>query len=186
MNFSHEKMQCLAKADKSKKQSIDRGIRRIVDFLNSLGNYYTTSSCSGRIMLIEKPESGSKQDARWLFVSHEKASHEDIKNALEGNNVWFKQEGAILHVCCRTAEDAQKLLQVARERGFKRSGIISANKRVIVEIVSTEIVEAPVARKGKPIANGLYIEALVDSANKNMEKNAERMEHFLNGLESLK
>ena len=47
MNFDNEKKQCLEKIDNSKKQSIDSGIKKIVDLLNSKENYYTTSSCSG-------------------------------------------------------------------------------------------------------------------------------------------
>jgi len=182
MNFDNEKKQCLEKIDKSKKQSVDKDIKPIVDFLNSSENYYTTSSCSGRIMLIEKPESGKKHDAEWLFLTHETADAEDIKKNIKGNNVWFKQEGAILHVCCKTMDDAEKLLDIVRAEGFKRSGMINFRKRIILEIISTELVEAPVVKGGNIIADDAYIAELVNSANKNMEKNKERMKRLFSRL----
>jgi len=185
MNFENEKKQCLEKIDKSKKQSVDKGVKDVVDFLNSLDDYYTTSSCSGRIMLIEKPETGKKNDAEWLFVSHDKVDANEVFAAVKGNNAWFKQEGAILHVCCRTMDAAEKLLSIVRENGFKRSGLINFKKRIIVELMSTEQVEAPVIVEGKKAVHDDYISILADSANKNMEKNMKRIEELYKALKSV-
>ena len=178
MNFENEKKQCLAKIDKSKKQSVDRGIRKIVDLLNSSKNYYTTSSCSGRIMLIEKPESGKKHDTEWLFVSHDNVDVKNIKKSIKGKNAWFKQEGAILHVCCKSLDDAGKLLDIVKEAGFKRSGLINFKNRKIIEIISTDLIEAPVANDGNLVVDVDYLNLLVNSANSNMESNRKRMENL--------
>ena len=70
-NFEKEKKDFLIKKDKSKKGIIDKEIKSLIDFINSLDNYYTTSSCSGRIMLLIK-KSDKKQDSSWLFSSHQK------------------------------------------------------------------------------------------------------------------
>ncbi len=67
MNFEKEKKDCLSKIDKSKKGSIDKKIKELVDLINSLKDYYTTSSCSGRILLIKRPKSGKKCDVDFLF-----------------------------------------------------------------------------------------------------------------------
>ena len=58
--------------------------------------------------MIQIPESGRKDESKWLLVKHGKTSLEEIKNALKSDeDVWLKQEGAILHVCCKTIEDAE-------------------------------------------------------------------------------
>lgn len=176
MSFEHEKMQCLAKADRSRRQEIDSGIKDVVDFINSLEDYYTTSSCSGRIVLIERPESGKKQDSRWAFVSHEPVVSDALAGKICGRNLWFKQEGAILHACCRTPESAEKLLNVFRDAGFKRAGAISLSGRIIVELISTEIIEAPLTgADGSKLAGDGYISSLAAAANRNMEQNAGRI-----------
>lgn len=51
--FSQWKKQCLNKLDLSKKGSVDEDIQPIVSLLNSCEEYFTTSSCSGRIILID-------------------------------------------------------------------------------------------------------------------------------------
>ena len=50
MTFSIEKKAVLERIDKSRKQKIDEKIKSLVDHINSLDNYYTTSSCSGRML----------------------------------------------------------------------------------------------------------------------------------------
>lgn len=51
--FKQWKKQCLNKLDLSKKGNIDEDIKTLVSFLNNSDNYFTTSSCSGRIILID-------------------------------------------------------------------------------------------------------------------------------------
>lgn len=51
--FKQWKKQCFNKMDFSKKGSIDKDINAVVSFLNDSDNYFTTSSCSGRIILID-------------------------------------------------------------------------------------------------------------------------------------
>ncbi len=54
MAFEKEKNDFLNKIDKSKKKKIGKKISKLVDYINSLNNHYTSSSCSGRILLIEE------------------------------------------------------------------------------------------------------------------------------------
>jgi tRNA wybutosine-synthesizing protein 3 len=180
MNFDNEKKQTLAKIDKSKKKSIDKDVLHIVNLLNKHKNYYTTSSCSGRIMLIGIAPSGRKCDAEWLYAEHGKASPAEVMKVLgkAKNDAWFKQEAAIFHVACRTVHDAMQLLMAARGVGFKRSGMIAIGKRTVVEIVSTEMMAAIVAKKGKVIVDGAYLKALVKEANERMKRNKKKIAEF--------
>lgn len=52
-SFLQYKKQCMSKIDLSKKGSVDEDISDVVAFINDSDNYFTTSSCSGRITLID-------------------------------------------------------------------------------------------------------------------------------------
>uniref|UniRef100_A0A8C6KX63 tRNA wybutosine-synthesizing protein 3 homolog n=1 Tax=Nothobranchius furzeri TaxID=105023 RepID=A0A8C6KX63_NOTFU len=52
-SFRQWKKQCLNKLDQSKKGSVDRDIEHVVSLLNSREEFFTTSSCSGRTILID-------------------------------------------------------------------------------------------------------------------------------------
>lgn len=54
--FANEKRKRLDAADLSRKGAVDDRINAVVDTLNSLPNYYTTSSCSGRTIVFSAPE----------------------------------------------------------------------------------------------------------------------------------
>ena len=73
MSFENQKKVFLKKLDKSKEGHIDKEITQLVKKINSSDNYYTTSSCAGRIVLLEK-KSDKKQEIRWLFKKHGKVN----------------------------------------------------------------------------------------------------------------
>jgi len=175
--FHKEKKDFLTKTDKSKKGNIDKGIRSLVQTINSKHDCYTTSSCSGRIVLLEK-RSEKKQEASWLFSKHGKATSSEIKHALQKtgkHQVWFRQESCILHIRALNLVAAKKLLDAARISGFKRSGIVSIGKKTILELISTESIDALVAEKGRIVVSDDYIKSLVREANKKMDANEEKI-----------
>ncbi len=178
MLFELDKKNCLDKIDKSKIGSIDSEVKEICSLINSNENYYTTSSCSGRIVLLES-NSSKKDESKWLFVSHSSTDFESISLKLESkSDVWLRQEGAILHVCCKTIQDAEKLINLVKSIGFKRAGMISVNNRFIVEIISSEHLCTPVMKNGKRIVSDEYFRVLIEEANKKMEKNKEKLQRL--------
>jgi len=52
--FRRQKLSCLSKIDLSKKGSIDKAVAGLVVFINDCEQYFTTSSCSGRICIHEE------------------------------------------------------------------------------------------------------------------------------------
>lgn len=54
MNFKTIKNNAISKIDLSRKGSIDEPIGELVEFINNCDNFFTTSSCSGRICLFEE------------------------------------------------------------------------------------------------------------------------------------
>lgn len=51
--FSRWKAQSLSKADLSRKGSVDEDAVAVVELLNSREEFFTTSSCAGRILLLD-------------------------------------------------------------------------------------------------------------------------------------
>jgi len=185
--FLQHKKTFLAKIDKSKIGKIDKRIKNLLDKINSNPHYYTTSSCSGRIVLISK-KSELKNEASWLFVSHEKADPKDIIKALENlpkEEIWFRFEPLILHVCADTIGNAQLLVNMSRNLGLKRTGIQSTSKKICIEICGTEFIDTLVAKEGKILVSIDYLNILVEEANKKMERNLSKIKNFEKEIEKL-
>ncbi|MBI4127428.1 MAG: hypothetical protein HY459_00005 [Parcubacteria group bacterium] len=90
----------LARKDRSSKGSIDARIRPLLGRINALAPYVTTSSCSGRIVLLTAPRSGLKKDVGFLFVSHTMVMLSKLQRVLRDlpeETVWFRFEPIILH-----------------------------------------------------------------------------------------
>ncbi|NQU98218.1 hypothetical protein HQ533_02020 [Candidatus Woesearchaeota archaeon] len=175
MSFEKDKERTLNKMtsnDKSNKGFVDKPVKKLIDKINKSKNYYSTSSCSGRIILIQIPESGSKKEAEFIYRTHDKAKLKDVLAALKDvkGNIWLRQEPVILHVCAKTLEDASKLLRAARLIGYKRCGLFEIEKRFLMELMSTEKIDAIIAKEGKLLVSEDYLKVLIDAANKKLER----------------
>ena len=53
-NFSSEKARVLSKVDLSRKGSVDEPVAELVGYINSLDQFYMTSSCSGRLAVLQE------------------------------------------------------------------------------------------------------------------------------------
>ncbi len=178
-NFQKRKKQQFSKKDKSIENGIDKDIRKLCNKINSSKNYYTTSSCSGRIVLIIDSE--KKQENLFLFRTHNKTSFREIKKELEKIKmkklIYFKQEPVILHAACSSLENAQKLIDDAKLAGWKSSGIISS-RRFVCELRSTEKLELPIENKGKVLISDSYLKLLVKEANKKLARTRKKIKNL--------
>ncbi len=185
-NFLQRKKDILSKLDKSSKKSWDEKIISLCEKINVLENYYTTSSCSGRVVLIV--DNSKKGPGLFVQVWHDLVSFEELKKSLENctergiskslgqrKNIIFKQEPVILHVACKSLEDARSLLDKAKLAGWKKSGIISISKRIIVELNGTEKLEFPITRDGEILVNNDFVKVIVDKSNENLKKSWEKI-----------
>ncbi len=173
-SFELDKKNALGKDDKSSKGSWDEKIIPLCDAINSKDNYYTTSSCAGRMVLLKIPGSGTKADAEWLFVSHDKFSLEQLKESIKEvpeEQVVYRYEPFIIHVVCRTIEDADKLLRLVRSIGLKRCGIISLSKKITVEIIGTANISTLFSQEKKILLPEEYIRIMIETSNMLLEGN---------------
>lgn len=184
MTFDVDKkrvLEALYNPDKSKKGSVDEPIITLLDIINKHKDFYTTSSCSGRISLFTDNMGEIKADSSWLVVSHNDVAKEEIFAAiadLPDSEVFFRFEGLILHVCCRNFEDAKKFMIFAQNNGFKHTGILAASKRFIVQVLGTERFDVPIARDGYLLVDEDYILELIEMANKRLMRTHEQIERL--------
>jgi len=167
------------------KGEVDEPILNLLKIINKLNDYFTTSSCAGRIVLMKIPKSGKKNEAEFLFKSHYTVNPEEVwRKLLEVYNnyedsIWLKQEPFILHISARTLDHAVRMLELAQKVGLKHSGIISIKpERIVIEIQSTERVEAIVTKNKKLLVSEDYFYVLINEANKKLEKTRKKMDKF--------
>ncbi len=168
--FLHWKKTFLAKDDKSKKGSIDAPIKLLLDSINKKEDYFTTSSCSGRISIRAQTALARKDEIKFLLKSHRMVRLSRVMGALTMiplDMVWFRFEPMILHVACRDIGCANVLLDKVRGV-FKHSGIISSRKRIVLEIRGSEFIEAPLTAAGKLVVDDGYLRLLLKEANQKL------------------
>ena len=178
-SFQKRKKDVLSKLDKSSIGKWDEKIKPLCDKINSLENYYTTSSCSGRIMLMIDVE--KKGEGLFVFVSHDKVSFKKLKDeinfALKKNNkIKFKVEPPILHISCESLKDAEKIQEKSRLAGWKISGIIGMKNNFTVELNGTERMEFPIIQNKKILVDDEFLKIVVDEANNKLEKSWMRID----------
>jgi tRNA wybutosine-synthesizing protein 3 len=173
--------------DRSRQGSVDEDAWPLITAFNALPDYYTTSSCAGRINVFKEPLSGKKHDAEWLFVTHDAASAKDVLAALKdlpSETLWLRMECPIFHVACRDQDAAERLLRVCQAAGWKRSGIISTGgrsarqRRVMVEIVGNERLDTPIAADGSLLFEDRFISFLVSKANEKLAVTRGRLDEL--------
>ncbi|XP_073859782.1 tRNA wybutosine-synthesizing protein 3 homolog isoform X10 [Macaca fascicularis] len=155
--FRKWKAQCLSKADLSRKGSVDKDVVELVQFLNTRDQFFTTSSCAGRILLLDGGINGfevQKQNCGWLLVTHKPCEKDDVIVALKKANgdATLKFEPFILHVQCQQLQDARILHSVAIDSGFRNSGITVGKRGKIMLgwMTKEDTLKAWLNRKSKP------------------------------------
>ncbi len=189
ITFQRRKTDCLSKTDKSSIGSWDKPIKFLCDEINKKKEFYTLSSCSGRVVLIKNLE--KKQPDMFVFRSHKKVKSKKLLNELNKasktkETLIFKQEPPILHVCCDSLEDAENILERAHIAGWKNSGIMSIRGRIVLELRSTEYLALPIMEKGEILVKDEFLEILVKESNKRIERGWEKIGKLLKLIESLK
>lgn len=180
MTFLTQKKTFLSKKDKSKKGSIDKQILKLINIINKNNNYYTTSSCSGRIVLL-KTDYKKKHLSNWIISSHEIVKLNDLKDYLDNipkDKVWFKMEPFILHIRAKTIENASDLLNLARSIGLKHSGINSVGRKIILEITGNQHLETIISDNNKFLITKDYLKLLIKEANKKLKENFKKIKKF--------
>ncbi len=180
--FAAQKDATMKKLESAKKgHLVDKEAVPLIDYINSLAGFYTTSSCSGRIGIF--CDLGSKRESSHAGKWHGKVSVEDVRGAIEKcacyGTVWFRCEPLIFHIVSADFEGAKKLIETAIKAGLKRSGVqVMKDGRFVVEVLGTDRVDAPIMDGGKMLVADDYIEYLVGIADKKFDINNKKLKRF--------
>jgi len=179
-SFLQSKEAVLSRLDQSSIGEWDKKIIPLCNKINSMENYYTSSSCSGRIILMVDQE--KKGEGLFLFTTHDLVKFEKIKEELNKilesktkKDIKFKTEAPIVHIVCFSLQEARKLYDLAKLAGFKKSGIISFGRKIVLEINSGEKIEFPIIKKGKLLVDENFLKEIVLDSNKKMKKSWEKI-----------
>ena len=179
-DFLDGKNTALSKLEKAKKENkVDKGIISILNMINKSDNYYTTSSCYGRIVLLEIPNIGNKKEAIFLGKWHRTINLDELTLASKYSKkgqIWLLSQSPIIHIVSKTFDDADRILKLAILCGFKNSGIKSLGKKIVVELCSTERLDVPVGLDGLLYCNNDHLELLINISNEILEKSSIKLD----------
>jgi tRNA wybutosine-synthesizing protein 3 len=170
--FLNQKKQALSKNDKSAKKSIDEKAREVVEAINKSAFMFTTSSCSGRAILMK--ETGKKQRQAIIKAWHERLNKNELLEELKKlknlstntSSIYFKFEPPIYHVICFDCDIAATLVNTARQVGFKKSGFYYGKRSFpIAELRGSEEISLPIFHE-KILVDEKYLSLLAREVNK--------------------
>ncbi len=149
---------------------LDEDLLPLLLLLNIDRHIYTMSSCSGRIVVSDSSFPWSREETSIIFKKHEPISFEEFKNILSRKIVrrmWVNVTGPIIHLSTDSIEYALEILRLARNAGFKHSGIMSINrsKGVLLELVTGVYMSQLVKIIDGLVIDINRIEALVNTMN---------------------
>lgn len=194
-----------ASKDRSPKGSIDVPMWPFMDTLHKSADYFTTSSCSGRIAAFGVHAAGPGADStthpdatslkgrgNWLFVSHGLIDPcgvaSQIESALHAQPyelVLLKVEPAIVHVRARTVDHAQALLAAVKGEGARESGLWAGAKPAI-QLRSTALaMEVPLVLGTARIVPAASLETLLRHANERLADNMARLDRWTQAVGAL-
>ena len=186
--FSQFKIQTITKLQNAiKKNEVDEKVRPILQVINDVGAYVTTSSCAGRIILMQLPEIGDKKHAIFLGRWHRPIKFSEMKDVLETyeeGQLWFIAQSPIFHIAAKTINDADDLVKLGISSGFKNSGFKTGKKRIILELCSTERMDVPIAINKTIYVSDEYLQLLLEFGNELLIRSQKKLERLLTMLKT--
>ncbi len=185
--FIDAKEKALSKLYKDlENEKVDKDLVSLLKRINRIDDLFTTSSCSGRILLLEIPEIGDKKKARFIGRWHNPVTKNEIFSKIKKSKkgmLWLLAQPPVIHIGAKNLESALKFMKIANESGFKNTFIKSIGKdRIIIEICSTERMDTPIGKDGRVACNEEYLNMLIKIANsitRRSKKKIKRLEKNL-------
>lgn len=162
-----------------KEDKVDEDMIDILKMINEKADLFTTSSCSGRIVLMEVPHPGAKPGARFLGKWHEGVNTSNIIEAVskaEKGYIIFMVHPPIIHVVAKDQYSAEKILKMGLSSGFKNSGMRAFRGKIVVELQSTERMDVLIGKDGRLMVDIEYLDVLSEFANLMLQKGKKKLE----------
>ncbi|MEM4869201.1 MAG: hypothetical protein QW081_02245 [Desulfurococcaceae archaeon] len=166
---------------------LDRDLLPLLILVNLDAELYTTSSCSGRIVVMDSDTPWQRDETNIVFKSHvpvESSEVEFIYRLEPHRGFWMIVTGPIIHVSALKLKRAVEILNVARRVGFKHSGImhVSPSKGVFVELVTGVYVSQLVRVGSKLLVPRQELQSLVEVMNKVLVEGKSRLQKLYTEL----
>ncbi len=146
-------------------------------------NFITSSSCIGRITIIEGEWPWERDKSRVVYKTHDHLSIYELANVLSRpfDNLWLKVTGPIIHLKTEKIDCALNLLNIARTSGFKHSGIISYSDNIFtVELMSAVEITQPLKINDTFIFNINSLTNIINKVNDALDEGHRRLEKLIN------
>ena len=188
--FKQYKKGRLQRKDKSSIQSWDKKIEELCNTINSLKDYCTVSSCSGRAVLLIKKD--KKLPNLFVMRTHNLITFDELKQSLEETKgkikdmVFFKQEPCLVTVACSSLEKQRELFFRAFDELWGKCGIITTEKNYIIELMATDKLELPIMDNGKILVDDEFLKILIERTNNNLKKSWNKIKNLENNLKNKK
>ena len=163
------------------KEKVDEGISQILTLINRIEGLYTSSSCAGRIVLLEIPSVGDKRAASFLGVWHRTIQPSELCSSSDHAHrglLWLLAQSPILHIGAETLHLADTMVKLAVSCGFKNSALKSTEKKIVLEICSTERLDAPIGRDGVLFCNSEYLDLLIEISNEIIQRSQKKLDRL--------
>lgn len=149
---------------------VDPDILTILVKLNSCKYIVTTSSCSGRVVLITAPSPKDKYTSTIVAKWHRPVKFNEfiravnISKSLGAKFVWVSVQPPILTLYTCSVDCARQIVKAAGLAGFKYSCYnTSTNNFFHVRVIGTTRIDIPLFYKGEKLVNNY--ELIVDLLN---------------------
>ncbi len=184
-----ERKEALKKLEEARKRGeVDEDILSILEILNSSSHFYTTSSCSGRIVIMQLPEIGDKKNAVFLGKWHHEVGIEDILNSISNYSegyLFMLVQSSIIHIVADSLQSAREIMRIALESGFKYTSIkVIKNNGTLVEILSAENLHIPLGERGELKIGYGEIEFFTKMANLMLRRIKQKLKIFEEKIKS--
>jgi len=165
-----------------KEGKADKQMHSLCRFVSLSKEFFTSSSCAGRIILLQLPKNENKREASFHRKWHRKVGEKEIWEGIEAETkgeLWFKLDPFILHIGAAKLEGARKILECMKKAGVKRGGIIVAKPgKFLVEMQGTQAIAFPVKRGKKALVGKEFLEYILDRANEKLGQNYEMLKRL--------
>jgi tRNA wybutosine-synthesizing protein 3 len=171
--------------DACDQREVDEGVLPLLGLINKMDGFYTSSSCAGRIVLLQIPQIGDKREATFLGIWHRTITPVELQTAATKATtgyLWLLAQAPILHIGAESLLIADRMVKTAVSCGFKNSAIKSIGKKILIELCSTERLDAPIGRDGCLFCDEKYLSMLVEISNEVINRSQNKMSRLTKKL----
>lgn len=145
--------------------------------------FFTTSTCSGRITLMELNENETKKENVFYRKWHRRVKNNEVQEAVNAytgkQNLWLRQDSFVYVLGTNSWENAKKIIRACQAAGVKRYGVHHfENEKILMEVFGTQHLSIPLVIKGKKLSDQTALREYVKIANRKWLLNEKKRQTF--------